>query len=275
MSNEKSEVLCQNSSCENSNPPSRLECPTCNKLGITGSFFYAQECFKQALVGRGEPHEKSHKAIHTKTDVKTSGSSYNPFPNFNFTGPLRPVYPLSPRRIVPPDIPRPDYAEDGIPRSEVKALGSPPKILTVEQQESMRIVCRVTCSGGSRHCGFRDSSRHILTVEQQESMRIVCRLAREVLDIAASAIRPGITTDDLDAIVHEETIKRDAYPSPLNYRNFPKSLCTSVNEVICHGIPDQRKLEEGDIINLDVSVYYKGYHADLNVSTLSDQNWQF
>ncbi|CAE6420649.1 unnamed protein product [Rhizoctonia solani] len=158
-------------------------------------------------------------------------ASYNPFPNFNFTGPLRPVYPLSPRRIVPPDIPRPDYAEDGIPRSEVKALGSPPKILTVEQQESMRIVCR---------------------------------LAREVLDIAASAIRPGITTDDLDAIVHEETIKRDAYPSPLNYRNFPKSLCTSVNEVICHGIPDQRKLEEGDIINLDVSVYYKGYHADLN-----------
>ncbi|KAG9103051.1 Methionine aminopeptidase 1 [Ceratobasidium sp. 370] len=109
----------------------------------------------------------------------------------------------------------------------------------------------------------------ILTPEEQESMRVSCRLAREVLDIAAAAIRPGITTDhqmvdELDAIVHEETIKRGAYPSPLNYRGFPKSLCTSVNEVICHGIPDQRKLEEGDIINLDVSLYYKDFHSDLN-----------
>ncbi|KAG8691534.1 Methionine aminopeptidase 1 [Ceratobasidium sp. 423] len=95
-------------------------------------------------------------------------------------------------------------------------------------------------------------------------MRTVCRLSREVLDIAAAAIRPGITTDEIDAIVHEETIKRGAYPSPLNYREFPKSVCTSVNEVICHGIPDQRKLEEGDIVNLDVSLYYKGFHGDLN-----------
>ncbi|CAE6342308.1 unnamed protein product [Rhizoctonia solani] len=95
-------------------------------------------------------------------------------------------------------------------------------------------------------------------------MRTVCRLGREVLDIAAAAIRPGITTDEIDAIVHEETIKRGAYPSTLNYREFPKSLCTSVNEVICHGIPDQRKLEDGDIINLDISLYYKGFHADLN-----------
>ncbi|CAE6424589.1 unnamed protein product [Rhizoctonia solani] len=89
-------------------------------------------------------------------------------------------------------------------------------------------------------------------------------LAREVLDIAAAAVRPGITTDEIDAIVHEETIKRGAYPSPLNYREFPKSVCTSVNEVICHGIPDQRKLEEGDIVNLDVTLYYKGFHGDLN-----------
>ncbi|KAB5595512.1 hypothetical protein CTheo_973 [Ceratobasidium theobromae] len=106
----------------------------------------------------------------------------------------------------------------------------------------------------------------ILTLEEQDSMRVVCKLAREVLDIAAAAIRPGITTDEIDAIVHEETIKRGAYPSPLNYREFPKSVCTSVNEVICHGIPDQRKLEEGDIINLDVTLYYKGFHGDLNVS---------
>jgi methionyl aminopeptidase len=103
-------------------------------------------------------------------------------------------------------------------------------------------------------------------------LRSLCspQLAREVLDIAAAAIRPGITTDAIDAIVHEATVARNAYPSPLNYRNFPKSVCTcvfgivigyvlistnfvffsSVNEVICHGIPDHRKLQEGDIVNL-------------------------
>jgi len=92
------------------------------------------------------------------------------------------------------------------------------------------------------------------------------QLAREVLDIAAAAVRPGITTDAIDLIVHEATIQRNAYPSPLNYRNFPKSVCTSVNEVICHGIPDQRKLQEGDIVNIDVSLYYDGYHGDLNAT---------
>jgi len=90
------------------------------------------------------------------------------------------------------------------------------------------------------------------------------QLAREVLDIAAAAVRPGITTDAIDAIVHDAIIKRNAYPSPLNYRNFPKSVCTSINEAICHGIPDQRKLQEGDIINIDVTLYYDGFHGDLN-----------
>jgi len=84
------------------------------------------------------------------------------------------------------------------------------------------------------------------------------------LDTAASHIRPGITTDELDEIVHNATIERNAYPSPLNYRGFPKSVCTSVNEVICHGIPDKRKLVEGDIINIDVTAYYQGFHGDLN-----------
>lgn len=75
-----------------------------------------------------------------------------------------------------------------------------------------------------------------------------------------------MTTDELDAIVHQETLKRDAYPSPLNYRLFPKSVCTSVNEVICHGIPDGRPLEEGDIVNLDISLFYKGFHGDCNAT---------
>lgn len=85
-----------------------------------------------------------------------------------------------------------------------------------------------------------------------------------MLDIAGEAVRPGITCDEIDRIVHEATIERNAYPSPLNYHRFPKSVCTSVNEVICHGIPDMRPLEEGDICNIDISVYYNGYHGDLN-----------
>ncbi|KAG8908503.1 Methionine aminopeptidase 1 [Tulasnella sp. 403] len=107
-------------------------------------------------------------------------------------------------------------------------------------------------------------------------MRTVARMGREILDLAAAQIKPGVTTDELDAIVHEATIARNAYPSPLNYRQFPKSLCTSVNEVICHGIPDKRKLQEGDIVNLDVSVYYDGVHTDLNgtypVGKISDED---
>jgi len=75
-----------------------------------------------------------------------------------------------------------------------------------------------------------------------------------VLDLVASHIRVGITTDELDRICHEACIERNCYPSPLNYAKFPKSICTSVNEVICHGIPDQRPLQDGDIINLDVSL---------------------
>ena len=80
-------------------------------------------------------------------------------------------------------------------------------------------------------------------------------MAREILDAAAAHIKPGITTDELDEIVHHEHVIRNAYPSPLNYREFPKSHCTSVNEVICHGIPDKRPLQEGDIVNLGTSAH--------------------
>ncbi|GAY41945.1 hypothetical protein CUMW_063250 [Citrus unshiu] len=104
----------------------------------------------------------------------------------------------------------------------------------------------------------------IKTPDQIERMRETCRIAREVLDAAARMIRPGVTTDEIDRVVHEATITAGGYPSPLNYHFFPKSCCTSVNEVICHGIPDSRKLEDGDIVNIDVTVYYKGVHGDLN-----------
>jgi methionyl aminopeptidase len=99
-------------------------------------------------------------------------------------------------------------------------------------------------------------------------MRRACRLAREVLDLAGEAVDVGVTTDKLDEIVHEACIARSAYPSPLNYYGFPKSCCTSVNEVICHGIPDCRPLAEGDIVNIDVTLYVDGFHGDLNETFL-------
>ena len=86
--------------------------------------------------------------------------------------------------------------------------------------------------------------------------------------MTGEAVRVGITTDALDEIAHEETIRLGGYPSPLNYRGFPKSLCTSVNEVICHGIPDSRPLEDGDIVNLDVTVYLDGMHGDCSATFL-------
>merc|ERR1719247_517212 len=88
------------------------------------------------------------------------------------------------------------------------------------------------------------------------------RVAREVLDAAGRLVAPGVTTDSIDAAVHEAAIARGAYPSPLNYHGFPKSCCTSVNEVICHGIPDSSVLNDGDVVNIDITCYYGGYHGD-------------
>ena len=131
-------------------------------------------------------HKKQHKQSNilrnfvptkliSEPDVVTG--HFNPFPNFPFTGPLRPVYPLSQRREVPTKITHPEYAKDGIPRSEQKFIG--------------------------RH------NITILNTKEQEGMRKVCRMAREVLDIAARAAVPGVTTDYIDEIVHKACLERD------------------------------------------------------------------
>lgn len=104
----------------------------------------------------------------------------------------------------------------------------------------------------------------VLTDEEIEGMLVSTRLGREVLDEAARVCDVGVTTDEIDRAVHEACIERECYPSPLNYYNFPKSCCTSVNEVICHGIPDLRPLQDGDLCNVDVTVYHRGFHGDLN-----------
>jgi methionyl aminopeptidase len=97
-------------------------------------------------------------------------------------------------------------------------------------------------------------------------MRVACDMAADILRLAGEFVRPGLTTNDIDVFVHDLTIARGAYPSPLNYHGYPKSVCTSVNEVICHGIPDSTVLHEGDIINLDVTCYVDGVHGDTNAT---------
>lgn len=99
-------------------------------------------------------------------------------------------------------------------------------------------------------------------------MRVAGRIASEVLAVTGAAVAPGVTTDELDAVAHEAYIERGAFPSTLNYHHYPKSICTSVNEVICHGIPDDRPLAAGDIVNIDVTAYVDGVHGDCNATFL-------
>ncbi|KRT83730.1 Peptidase, partial [Oryctes borbonicus] len=217
---------CESTGC---NAPAKLQCPTCIKLGIQGSFFCTQECFKS--------NWKTHKIIHAlakgeNVDGKKD-AIYNPWPYYHFSGKLKP-FPQTEKRTVPSHIPRPDYADHpmGYPLSEQAVKGS--------------------------------SQIKVLDDEEIEGVRVASKLGREVLDEAARVCDVGVTTDEIDRVVHEACIERDCYPSPLNYYEFPASCCTSVNEVICHGIPDTRPLKDGDICNVDVTVYHKGFHGDLN-----------
>jgi methionyl aminopeptidase len=104
--------------------------------------------------------------------------------------------------------------------------------------------------------------------ETIERMRVAGRIAAQAMQAAAAVIAPGVTTDEIDAVGHEFLLTHGAYPSTLGYKGFPKSLCTSVNEVICHGIPDSRPLEDGDIVNIDITAYIGGVHGDTDATYL-------
>ncbi len=109
---------------------------------------------------------------------------------------------------------------------------------------------------------------NVQTPEIIERMRVSGAIAAEVLLEVGAAVAPGMTTDELDVLTHEAVIRRDSYPSPLNYKGFPKSVCTSVNEVICHGIPGGQVLVDGDIVNIDVTIFHDGVHGDTNATFL-------
>ena len=109
---------------------------------------------------------------------------------------------------------------------------------------------------------------NVKSAETIEAMRVAGRIAARAMAEAAAVIAPGVTTDEIDRVGHEYLLDHGAYPSTLGYKGFPKSLCTSVNEVICHGIPDSRRLEDGDIVNIDITAYVGGVHGDTDATYL-------
>jgi methionyl aminopeptidase len=146
---------------------------------------------------------------------------------------VTPVAPgtISPRLPVPAHIPRPEYVDKPAP---------------------------------SRFTGSEVKDEATI-----EKMRIAGRIAAQALQEVGKHIEPGVTHDALDRIGHEFLLDHDAYPSTLGYRGFPKSLCTSANEVICHGIPDSRVVEDGDIVNIDITAFIGGVHGDTNATFMT------
>ena len=127
------------------------------------------------------------------------------------------------------------------------------------------MCCRHDMSQDLQSAGSTSSMRamvNIKTPAEIDAMRPACRHAADTLVMIEPHIRPGITTDDINDLVHEFTIKAGAIPAPLNYHGFPKSVCTSVNHVVCHGIPTNKTLKEGDIVNVDVTSIIDGWHGD-------------
>ena len=108
------------------------------------------------------------------------------------------------------------------------------------------------------------SHAEIKTETEIRRMREACQVARNVLNTARDFVKVGVSTEEIDEVVHNAAIEYGVYPSPLNYKGFPKSVCTSVNDVVCHGIPNNTILKDGDIINVDVSIYLNGFHGDLS-----------
>ncbi|HEY4419365.1 MAG TPA: M24 family metallopeptidase, partial [Pseudonocardia sp.] len=117
----------------------------------------------------------------------------------------------------------------------------------------------------------RSNDPWVQTPDVIEAMRVASRIAAQALQAGGEAVAPGVTTDEVDRVVHEYLIDHGAYPSTLGYKGFPKSCCTSLNEVICHGIPDSTVIEDGDIVNIDVTAYIGGVHGDTNATFLAGE----
>lgn len=269
LSGDSDDIHC--SGCRGKIKETRKKCNICFEYKVE-SVFCKEECFKNSyndhkifhvileeVIKNSSYNDGGERAIQelnlpktiTKDKVleilkeKLKPENYNPnnrtywlydphlkkFVDFQFTGKIRP-WPVTKMRTVPDHIQKPDYAVTSVPLSE----------LAIKRKKDI----------------------YVNTEEDIIKMRVVSFLGRKTLDYAHSLVKPGVTTEEIDQKVHEFIIKNNAYPSTLNYFKFPKSCCTSVNEVVCHGIPDTRPLQKGDIINIDISLYSNGVHTDLN-----------
>lgn len=161
---------------------------------------------------------------------------------FRYTGGVHAAYPLSPKSKIPASIKRPNYGREAV------GFATDPAFHLEKNQSQLGRGTRGRTFGSEGTC------------------ETLTQLAREALEEIAALIRPGITTDEIDRKLVEAAVRRGCYPSPLGYHGYPKSVCTSLNEVICHGIPDQRPLEDGDLLNLDVTLFHNGFHGDLNAT---------
>jgi methionyl aminopeptidase len=106
----------------------------------------------------------------------------------------------------------------------------------------------------------------IKSPKEVEAMKVACQMAAETLLLVGEKLRAGMSTEEINTLVHEDTLKKGGRPAPLNYRGFPKSVCTSINEVVCHGIPGAQILKDGDIINVDITTIYGGYYGDTSAT---------
>lgn len=272
--NQKDDVLdAENTRCTGCRGElkTRKECDVCSQYKVQ-SFFCTTACYKKHYMEhnvlhiilketiKNSPHNDNGETVIRDLDIpkvinketvvtllrkKLQPKYYDPnnriywmcdrhlkkFMQFEFTGKIRP-WPITPMRTVPAHIKKPDYANTSVPLSE----------LAIKSKKQIDVN----------------------TEEDIKKIKAACLLGRQTLDYAHTLVKPGVTTEEIDAKVHEFIISNNAYPSTLNYYKFPKSCCTSVNEVVCHGIPDTRPLEKGDIINIDISVFLNGVHSDLN-----------
>ncbi|KAF3664361.1 Methionine aminopeptidase 1 [Capsicum annuum] len=228
-----SEVVEATLSCAKCSKPAHLQCPKCVELKLPreGAAFCTQDCFKASW--------SSHKSVHLKaklsslaTETPSEQNAASPSDGW--------LYCLRKGQARTPKIPHFDWT--GMLR---------PYPISRKRVVPVHIDQPDWANDG------------IPKIEPNSDLQHVVEIGREVLDAAARIIKPGVTTDEIDAVVHEATVAAGRFLKLLKDGNL-SACCRSVNEVICHGIPDARKLEDGDIINVDVTVYYKGVHGDLN-----------
>ena len=190
---------------------------------------------------------------------------------FIYTGALQPGV-IGPPLEIPPHIQRPDYWKDGIPKAKSTGANTICSCTSTARCTHEWALTPITYpSSKTRPKSINLGMPWEITPQTPEDivrMRVAGKIAREVLDLAVLYVKPGITTASIDKLVHDETIKRNSYPSPFNYHGFPKSCCTSINEIICHGIPDSTVLKEGDIINVDVTIFHDGVHGDCSETVM-------